>query len=473
MRSHLYSLASLCVAIWLALVPAPRLWSDPPNVVFIYIDDLGFADIGFNGAPHYRTPHIDAWAASGMVFTSAYAAAPNCAPSRACLMTGMYTPRHGVYTVNNSDRGPTELRKLIPVKNTTVLDPELTTLGELFQQAGYATAYVGKWHLGKPGQSGPSEQGFDVNIAGNQTGSPKGGHFSPFENPQLPDPPEGRQYLTDRLTDEAIAFIGEHREQPFFLFLSHYAVHTPIQAPAQLTRNYRDTASEHGINAKYAAMIESVDNSVGAIMDTLVERELQDNTMVVFYSDNGGHGKITSNAPLRGGKGMFYEGGIRVPLAISWPGKVAAGSRCDTPVIGTDFFAMFEEMLDLEASGDQPCDGQSLITLLTGQSDSLERALYWHFPAYLQGKDYPGAADNQFRTRPCGVIRQGDWKLIVFFEDQRLELYNLTEDFGETTNAAEENPEIALRLLDDLRRWRERTDAQVPSEPNPEYQPEK
>ena len=456
---HILLMSGLCKA------------ADPPNVVFIYIDDLGYSDVGFLGAQHYRTPAIDALANQGMIFTNAYASAPNCAPSRACLLSGQYTPRHGIYTVGNPDRGKSRLRKLIPVKNNTVLRKGVTTLGEMFQDAGYTTGYFGKWHLGIPGSTGPMEQGFDTNIGGNHSGTPLGGHFSPYNNPQLPDPGT-REYLTDRLTDEAIQFIRTHHKKPFLVLLSHYAVHTPIQAKPELTRTYETSARDHKYNAKYAAMIQSVDQSVAAIMKEISDLSLDRNTLVVFYSDNGGHGKITRCDPLRGGKGMAYEGGIRVPLAIRWAGQIEKGTTCNVPVIGVDFYETFRVMLNAAAPIDQPLDGVDIMPLLKGEVTTLDRPLYWHFPAYLQGENYSGAPDPHFRARPFGIIRDGDWKLIESFEDHQLELYNLSSDIAETNNLAGQKPELAHRLLGQLQKWRAGIDAPVPTEANPQYRPQ-
>jgi arylsulfatase A-like enzyme len=458
----------------LALIVCSLLPGDQtarPNVVFIYIDDLGWADVGFLGSESWRTPAIDELAASGMVFTDAYAAAPNCAPSRASLLSGQYPPRHGVYTVGNPARGSARRRRLIPVKNRITLSTDVVTLGELFQSAGYRTGWVGKWHLGQPGQAGPREQGFDVNVGGNHTGSPRGGYFSPWQNPQLPDP-ASPEYLTDRLTEESTGFIRRHHDQPFFLFLSHYAVHTPIQARPELVREFSAAAAAEGWRADYAAMIASVDQSVAALMQCLEELQLRDKTFVVFYSDNGGQAKITSCAPLRGGKGMPWEGGIRVPLAVSWPGRIAAGSRCRVPVHGVDFFQTFRVMLDAETPEQQTLDGIDLMPLLSGTADSPNRDLFWHFPAYLQGRDYPGAADSWFRARPFGIIRSENWKLIESFEDGQLQLYDLSRDLGETTDVAGEHPELTQRLADRLRQWRSDIGAPVPDRRNPEFQPD-
>ena len=306
-----------------------------PNIVFYFIDDLGWTDVSFMGSKFYETPHVDRLAKEWMVFMDAYACAPNCAPSRACLMSGLYGPRHGVYTVANSDRGQSKYRKLVPIKNTRELAGRFETIAEVLQKAGYVTATMGKWHLGKD----PTTQGFDVNIAGREWGSPSGGGYhSPYKYPNLVNPKKG-EYLTDRLASEACKFIETNKDKPFFLYLTHYTVHTPIQAKADLTAKYekKKTATGHK-NAKYAAMIESMNDSVGAVQATLKRLKLDGNTIVIFFSDNGGHGAVTSNAPLRGSKGMLYEGGIREPLIIKWPGVTEAGSTCREPVIGVDFY---------------------------------------------------------------------------------------------------------------------------------------
>ena len=478
-------LCLFCVSTTQAQNESPSTASAKPNVVFFYIDDLGFSDVGFMGAEHYKTPNIDALADRGMIFTSAYAAAPNCAPSRACLMSGQYGPRHGIYTVGNPDRGQSKDRRLIPIANETTLPAETVTIGELFQKAKYRTGYFGKWHLGEPGETGPQEQGFHVNVGGNHTGHPKAGYFAPYKNPQLPDPQsiekgkgndkqdtsQNREYLTERLTKEAVQFINDNHKDPFLLFFAHYAVHTPIQVRPAAEASYKDAAQLHGFQAKYAAMVESVDDSVGQVIKRLKELQLDDNTVIVFCSDNGGMGKVTSCAPLRGSKGMCYEGGIRVPLSITWPGQIAAKSKCDVPVHGVDFFATFRQMLQVESATDQPMDGVDIMPLLSGKVATLDRpALFWHFPAYLQGKNYTGANDNLFRARPFSAIRSGEWKLIQFFEDQRIELYNLNEDLGETNNTAEKETAIRDRLLKQLKDWQREIEAPIPTEKNLDFE---
>jgi arylsulfatase A-like enzyme len=441
----------------------------PPNIVFILIDDMGWKDAGFMGSGFYETPHIDELARSGAVFTDAYANAPNCAPTRASLLTGQYTPRHGIYTVNSSERGPSRLRKLIPTPNKTVLDPATTTLAEALSKGGYACGHFGKWHLGQDPESGPISQGFHVNAGGTRVGTAPAGHFAPFELPNLEDAPEG-EYLADRLTDEALGFMKANRDRSFFLYLSHYSVHTPIQAKAELKRKYKDkpATDAHG-HAAYAAMIESVDQSVGRITAGLSELGLSEKTMVIFFSDNGGHLDFTSMKPLRGGKGMLYEGGIREPLIMAWPGRIAAGRRVSEPVIGTDFFPTILEVADLPAPRGHTLDGESLMPLLYGRERTLDReAIFWHFPAYLEKSK---GAEGPWRTTPAGAIRNGNFKLIEFFEDGKLELYDLENDPGETRDLAESRPDKARELHRLLENWRLEVGAPVPREENTDYDP--
>ena len=441
----------------------------PPNIVFFLVDDLGWKDVGFMGSDYYETPHIDQLASEGMVFTNAYANAPNCAPTRACLMSGQYTPRHGVYTVGNPDRGESKNRRLIPTPNKMTLDTDIVTLAEALSAAGYVSASMGKWHLGTDPAHGPLAQGFDVNIAGHSAGSPRS-YFSPYRNPFLPDGPEG-EHLTDRLIDEAVAFIEAHREGPFFLYLPFYAVHTPLQAKAELIAKYEQKPGSNGQHhPTYAGMVENTDTGIGRVLETLDRLDLTDETVVIFFSDNGGYGPATSMAPLRGSKGMLYEGGIRVPMIVRWPGRVKPGGQSDTPVIGVDFYPTLLEIAGLPAPADQPLDGLSLLPLLTGDGAMAPReALFWHFPAYLQR--YAGI-EGPWRTTPAGAVRAGDWKLIEFFEDGRLELYHLAEDIGERRNLAEHMPEKRQELYELMLQWRRELQAPVPTELNPEYDPD-
>jgi arylsulfatase A-like enzyme len=445
----------------------------PPNIVFIYIDDLGWRDIGVMGTEYYETPNVDALASQGMLFTNAYANAPNCAPSRASLLTGYYTPRHGIYTVNSAARGDTRLRKLIPVDNRTDLDTAFVTIAEVLQSAGYVTGHVGKWHLGGEG-SLPTDHGFDWAVAGNDLGSPAS-YFFPYANatrriPDLGSSGEEGEYLTDRLTTEAIGFIRVNTERPFFLYLSHYAVHTPLRAKPDLIEHYREKAAASGHdNPTYAAMVHSVDESVGRVMDVLDDLGLADRTLVVFYSDNGGYGPATSMAPLRGSKGMLYEGGIRVPLVVSWPGQVEPGSRSESPVVGTDLFPTILDIADVPRMTFSIADGLSLLPLLRQQGDLPARPLYWHFPAYLEAYR---SMTGPWRTTPASAIRIGDYKLITFFEDQRIELYDLVNDIGEQRDISVTMPEKVVELEAQLRSWWQRVGAWIPTVPNPEFDPE-
>jgi len=442
-----------------------RSIAQQPNVIFILVDDLGWRDVGFLGSEYYETPNIDRLAREGVVFSQAYAVAPNCAPSRASLLTGQYTPRHGIYTVNSSERGRAENRKLIPVPNTTVLAPEHVTVAEILAGAGYATAMIGKWHLGDAPDHDPSSHGFQVNIGGNRAGHPRS-YFSPYENEDLPDGPEG-EYLTDRLTDESLRFIEDNRGRPFFLYLSHYAVHTPIQAKDELTARYADKSASNGQdNPSYAAMIESLDQGVGRILDKLIELEIDEKTVVVFLSDNGGHGQVTSMQPLRGAKGMLYEGGVRVPMIVRWPGSVESNSRCDVPVTMVDFFPTILDLIGVSPPADMPQDGENLAPLLRGGTALDRDAIFWHFPAYLESGR---GADTPWRTTPAGAVRQGDWKLIEFFEDGRLELYNLADDIGESQDLSAAMPDKTASLHRVLRDWRASVGAPVPTELNPLY----
>jgi len=437
-----------------------------PNIVFCFIDDLGWTDVSFMGSKYYETPHVDQLAREGMKFMDAYACAPNCAPSRACLMSGLYGPRHGVYTVGNSDRGQAKFRKLIPTKNTTELAGRFVTIAETLKSAGYVTATMGKWHLG----ADPTTQGFDVNIAGKHWGSPSGGGYhSPYNYPNLVTKEKG-EYLTDRLGREACEFIETNKDKPFFLYLTHYAVHTPIQSKPELKAKYQKKLTTGGHkNAAYAGMIESMDDSIGAVQATIKRLKLEDNTIVIFFSDNGGHGAVTSNAPLRGSKGMLYEGGIREPLVVKWPGVTKAGSTCREPVIGVDLYPTFMEAAEIKRPKKLKLDGLSLVPCLKDASAALGRdALYWHFPAYLQGYT---ARHGAFRTTPAAAVRMGDWKLIEFFEDGELELYNLRKDLGEKNNLAGKMPEKVKELYASMLKWRKATKAPVPSEKNPLYDP--
>lgn len=445
----------------------------PPNIVLIVADDFGWTDLSCFGSEYYETPHLDELATQGMTFTNAYANAPNCAPTRACLMSGLYSPRHGVYTVATAARGNTKHRKVIPVENKTVLAGRFITIAETLKANGYATCHVGKWHLGDGPKTSPEGQGFDVNIAGNTRGGPRS-YFSPYHNSNLENGPVGEN-LTDRMGEEASKFIREqiekNKEQPFFLYLPFYAVHTPIQAKKDLVEKYeKKKPGKHHNNPKYAAMIETMDTAIGRVLKTMDQTNTADNTLVIFFSDNGGMGRVTRQHPLRGAKGMLYEGGIREPMIVRWPDKVKAGTTCDVPVIGIDFFPTFVDVAGASISVPDQLDGLSLLPLFEGGKALDRMALHWHFPAYLEGKNYDGARDKVFRTTPCAAVRKGDWKLIEYFEDNTFELYNLAEDIGERRNLAEKHPQKVHELHELMRRWRANTNAFVPTELNPEFE---
>jgi arylsulfatase A-like enzyme len=462
--------------LWLSLLllfpqacSSPQPDAIPPNVLFIYVDDLGWRDLGVMGSTYYETPNVDRLASQGVLFTHAYANAPNCAPSRASLLSGLYPPRHGIYTVGSAERGSAALRKLVPVQNETELSLEVVTLAEALREAGYRTGHVGKWHLGGPGHL-PSDQGFDWSVAGDASGSPPG-YFYPYRNQRraIPDLGEGveGEYLADRLTDEAIGFIRENREGPFFLYLSHYSVHTPIQAKPELVERYREKAGSGGQgNPVYAAMVRSLDEGVGRLLATLDTLGIADNTVVFFYSDNGGFGPVTSMAPLRGSKGMLYEGGIREPLIVRWPGHVTPGAVSEVPVVGTDMYPTILEIAGKVPSRNQLLDGVSLVPLLEGRGEPDMRPLFWHVPAYLEADS---SVEGPWRTTPASAIRLGRYKLVYFFEDERTELYDLIQDPSEATDLSDTLVEMASELEQRLESWWQETEAFLPTEPNPLY----
>ncbi|MBB4080134.1 arylsulfatase A-like enzyme/fibronectin type 3 domain-containing protein [Lewinella aquimaris] len=444
-------------------LPAPA--PDKPNIVLIVADDLGWMDPGFMGSTLYHTPNLDRLSEQSVRFTNGYAGAANCAPSRAAMMTGRYAPYNGVYTVSPSDRGDERTRRLVPTENNDVPADSLELLSTYLQRNGYRTGHFGKWHLGED----PTTQGFDINVGGSINGAPRGTYFSPYRISYIENGPEG-EYLTDRLGTEAIDFLREAGSEPFFLYLPFYSVHTPIQAPDTTVARYlqHDNISDKQ-QATYAAMVEILDRNVGRLLDELDRQQLSENTIVIFTSDNGGIDKISDQAPLRAGKGAYYEGGTRVPLLIRWPGKIAP-RRDSTPVINLDFYPTLATLAGLPAPRSE-LDGSDLSDLLLHQQPLAERTLYWHFPIYLQRYRKTGAEsrDPLFRTRPGTTLRQGKWKLHEYFEDGGVELYDLTSDLGESRNLAEEEPEITDRLLTQMREWRRRTAAPVPDVPNPTF----
>ena len=438
-----------------------------PNIVFVFADDLGWTDLGCYGSRYYETPNIDRLRRQGMKFTDAYTNAPNCAPTRACLMSGQYGPRHGIYTVSTGARGLEKFRKMIPVKNQTRLPLRIVTLADALKSAGYVTGHFGKWHLGHGPAYHPSQRGFDTAFV-------RGGrhHIAPRFKMIPPLSIKPGTYLADFLTDLALGFIRDNQDKPFFLYLPHAAVHTPIEALESDSAKYRNKKPVGGHhNPVYAGMITSVDRSVGRIMKLLDELKLSDNTLFVFYSDNGGVGgygdlggstgrNITNNAPLRGGKGMLYEGGVRVPLIIRWPGVVKANSLCSEPVITIDFYPTFLEIAGRRSRPKQILDGESFVPLLksAGKAKLQRKTLYWHFPGYLEANVRKGT----WRTTPAGAIRRGNYKLIEFFEDQHVELYDLQHDLSQKHDLSRRLPEKTAQLRRRLHDWRTAVHAPMP-----------
>ncbi len=437
-----------------------------PNIVLINVDDMGWRDVGFMGSEYYETPNLDSLAAKSMVFTNAYAAAANCAPSRACLMTGQWASRHGIYTVGTSERGKSKDRKLIPTTNTTTLADEAYTLAEALRSVGYLTCSAGKWHLGDD----PLTQGFLVNIGGSHAGNP-GSYYPPYRNVNLEAETDG-EYLTNLIGKKVVEFVSMDHQAPFFLYYAPYAVHTPLQPVKHLLANYENKKGWNGQdNAAYATMVENLDIQIGLLLKALREKGQMGNTLILFTSDNGGHYGVTKQWPLRSGKGAYYEGGIREPMFVYWAGKVEEGEQTDVPVSNLDFYPTLLEITGAKMIDNQILDGESLLPLLTGEEKELERPLFWHFPVYLEayGPNDQSTQDPLFRTRPGSAVRLGDWKLIQYFENNDLELYNLKEDIGEKDNLAEKYPEKCKELLKILEQWRTDTNAPVPDQLNPDY----
>jgi arylsulfatase A-like enzyme len=446
-----------------------------PNIVLIFADDLGWKDVGWQGSDFNETPNLDRLAQSGMVFSNAYAAAGNCAPSRACLLSGNYTPRHHVYAVQSTDRGPKNAMRLVPIPNRSGLAKDNVTVADALKAAGYATGIFGKWHLDGPQGAQPGEQGFDTVHQSLHT----------WSDAKADDPQNPKGIFS--LTRGAMAFMERNRDRPFFVYLPHYAIHTGLQArPETLARfEKKKRGAQHG-EPLYAACLYDLDAGVGQLLKKIADLGLEQNTLVVFTSDNGGTQK-SSQEPLRGNKGGYYEGGIREPFIARWPAVIAPGSRNDTPVINVDLFPTFLAAAGASVPGGKILDGESLLPLFRGTGRLARSSIFWHFPGYLgdpviRGRDLD--VRTGFRTRPVSVIRQGDWKLHLFHEEWVLdggreklatngavELYNLAADLGEHRNLAHAEPARRDALLNDLLAWMKSTNALVPSQPNPAYDP--
>ncbi|MGF1581467.1 MAG: sulfatase [Gemmataceae bacterium] len=454
---------------------------EPVNFVFCLVDDLGWADVGCNGSTFYETPNIDKLAGSGMRFTNGYTASPVCSPTRASIMSGKHPVRVNITDWIPGQRGRPNNRLLMPEDRSNLALSEVT-IAEALKMAGYQTFFAGKWHLGSKGHW-PTDQGFDTNIGGWEAGSPKkGGYYSPWTNPNLKSKKKG-EYLTERLTQESINFLEKRdKKKPFLLYLAYYNVHTPIQAYKKRVGHYQDKAKElngqtpykkehEGFsrgrqdNPSYASMVAAVDDSVGQILAKLQELELDDNTVVLFFSDNGGLCTVggrrgpTCNLPLRSGKGWLYEGGIRVPMIIRAPGTTRPGSVCHYPAVSMDFYPTMLELAGLKARPKQHVDGVSLVPLLKGKSKLQRQTLYWHYPHYHGSTWKPGSS-----------LRHGDWVLIRFDHHDKVELYDLKNDPSQTLNLAQKMPKKADELLKKLAAWQKDIGAKLPR-PNPAYDP--
>lgn len=466
-RRPVFSILSFLAASLVSLAPAA-----PPNIVLFLIDDLGWKDLGCQGSSYYQTPNIDRLASEGVRFTDAYAACAVCSPTRAAILTGRYPARLLLTDWLPSGRWNPKAR-LREGRFLRGLPVEEFTLAEALREAGYSTANIGKWHLGSEPFSMPEHHGFEVNIGGNAHGAP-GSYFYPYDGDWLvpstglrtqwtifPDGKPG-EYLTDRLTDEAVKLIQQSKDKPFFIYFPHYGVHSPLQGKPEMVARYEKIPEDQRRqgNPKYAAMVESVDESVGRVMEALRQAGQAENTVILFTSDNGGLANATNHDPLRGNKGAYYEGGIRVPLIIKWPGVAKAGSVCSMPVTSTDLYPTCLAAAGLPMRPNQHLDGINLQPLLAGGTELKRDALFWHYPHY---NSHPSSV-------PSSVIRKGSWKLIETFDPVGFELYNLNDDLSETRNLAAEKPDKLAELKQDLEAWRQSVDAEKML-PNPDHKP--
>ncbi|MCL4782058.1 MAG: sulfatase [Bryobacterales bacterium] len=449
----------------------PAQPSRPPNILFIFADDLGWRDVPFNGSDFMETPRLDGLRREGMAFTNAYASAANCAPSRACLLSGQVTPRHAVYAVQSTKRGPVNEMRMLPVPNEVNLDPDKITFAEALRAAGYTTGLFGKWHLGNQGGSAPMAQGFGT-----------------YYDSRFPEPNRKRDMEDDpkglfSIAAAACNFMEANRERPFLCYVAQHAIHTTLEARPASIKHFqaKPKGKQHGATM-YAACLYDLDAAVGVLLDKLKELGLERNTLVLFTSDNGGT-QQSSQEPLRGSKGAYYEGGIREPMLVRWPGTVKAGSTCETPVINLDFYPTFLDVAGARPPAGYPLDGASLTPLLRGERALGNRAIYWHFPGYLNDPVVRGR-DPVFRTRPVTAMRKGDWKLLLYHEEWQLdggwekrdsnaavELYNLRDDVGERVDLALKQPAQRDALLKEMLAWMKRTGATMPTQPNPEFAP--
>jgi arylsulfatase A-like enzyme len=452
--------------------PKPK---DKPNIIFIMADDLGWKDVEFMGAKFFATPHIDKLASQSMVFTNAYTGGPNCSPTRACLMSGTYTPRHKIYQPGGISKGNTKyMRLLVPARGrrdkdlkklaadqfpiTNSLDPKFVCIPEVLKTAGYTSARLGKWHLGD------DTQGFDISSS-NGKGGPSGRFYGNID-------------VAEQLTDRAIEFIEDNKKGPFFLYLCHWDVHVPHRARNEVVKKYQEKLDKipedkrQNFKPVYAAMIEAVDNSVGRVAQKVDELGLAENTLIVFISDNGGLSGVSQLKPLRGEKGSLLEAGVRVPACMRWMGTVKPKSTCDTPITSVDFLPTFASIAGAKLPTTQPVDGTDISPLLKGKAIP-ERSIFWHYPLYLSGRgftiDLTDGRTYSWRGVPSTSMRRGDYKLMHLHEDNSILLYNLKDDPGETKNLVKTMPKLAAKLHAELKKWQADTNAPIPTVPNPEY----
>ncbi|MEW6358432.1 MAG: sulfatase [Planctomycetota bacterium] len=464
-----------CAGVLCRIIGSSEAWAADrkPNIVLLYADDLGWTDLGCFGSGYYETPNLDRLCSQGVKFTSAYSAAANCAPARACLLSGQYVPRHGIYTVGGKHRFDKDKkvlkwaeRKILAPENPEALPTEKVTFAEALKAAGYTCGMFGKWHLGNDEGHFPTAQGFDEAIVS------MGRHHNFKTTPPPKDKLPEDLYLSDYLAEQAIRFIETNKDRPFLLYLPNFLVHVPLESKQAIIEKYKKKQPVGGHhNPVYAAMVECLDASFGQVIAKLDELGLAENTLVIFFSDNGGVGSAenrglnkggttTSNYPLRGMKGMLYEGGIRVPMIARWRGVIKAGTICDAPVHGVDLFPTFLEVAGGKNPENQVLDGESLAPLMSGRADHLNRtAIFWWMPGYLPG-----------RQAPANAMRAGDWKLIEYFEDGKIELFNLKDDIGETKDLAAEMPDKVKELHAQMKQWRESVGAQIPPR-NPKFDP--
>jgi arylsulfatase A-like enzyme len=480
-RVHLF-LLTLAFACFLA-PSASAAEQKRPNIVLIFADDLGWKDVGFNGSDFHETPNLNRMAKEGAAFPHAYAAAGNCAPSRACLISGTYTPRHHVYAVGRTDRGPKNAQRLVPVPNRSGLTKDNVTIADALKAAGYATGHFGKWHLAGRDGTLPIDQGFDVSFDSFGDGPVTEGSGD-INKKGPPSDPKGVFVLTQK----AIDFITANKSRPFFCYLAHHAIHSPLQArPETLARfNAKQPGAQHR-NVMYAACTYDLDASVGLLLQKLKEMNLDENTLVVFTSDNGAT-QASPQEPLRGSKGGYYEGGIRVPFIARWPGMITPGTESRVPIINLDLYPTFLAVAGAAVPAGKTLDGANLLPLLRAQGPLAREAIFWHFPGYLDDPVIRGRESDVrlgFRSRPVSVIRKGDWKLHLFHEEWQLdggraqlatnhavELYDLRGDPGEHRDVSGQNATKRNELLADLLAWLEKADALLPTDRNPEYVPD-